>query len=127
MVPNGTEFAHTVDAEFDFVFFSIHRILSESFGILLYMYSKCLKNIQRDPIRHRIQLPDDSRGGDLVVPGIYADSRPQIGPEDAKTFMGHGIAPVYIDIHFFIFRKICKRVEGLGTSRVPVFVVFWSQ
>ena len=43
------------------------------------MYSECLKNYTRRS-HHEIQLPDDSRGGELGVPGTYADSRLQIAP-----------------------------------------------
>jgi hypothetical protein len=37
----------------------------------------------------------------------------KLHPEDLKIFMGHGIPPIYVGIHFFcISRKICKCVEG---------------
>ena len=99
-------------------------MLSELFGILLYLYSECLKK-HTGRSNHEVQFPDDSRGGELGAPGTYADSRLQIAPWRPEKI--HGTWDnTYIrryTLFFCISRKVCKCVEGWS---VPLSILSQS-
>ena len=88
-------------------------MLSEFFGILSHRYFERPKKYTKR-FRDEIQLPGNSRGGELVAPRYtYLTQDFKLHSKEQKKIIGHGIAHIYVGICFScIYRKICKCVEG---------------
>ena len=123
MVPNGSEFAHR--SWIRFLYFFLSTKYSRNFsGYYCICILNVLKTIQGDSItRYNCQTIAGVVNWAFPVHMLTQDSK--LHPEDPKKFMGHGIAPIYVGIHFFcISRKICKCVEGWS---VPLSILSQSR
>ena len=127
MVPNGSEFAHRSWIRFLYFFLSTKYSQNSSEYYCICILDG-LKNIQRDPImRYNCRIiAGGCQGGELGVPGTYADSRLQIAPWRPEKIHGTWDS-TYICRHIpcLCFREDLQ-VQWTTFQRAWLFVTLWQ-